>query len=239
MIKPKDIFLPVTEDFKNVFGNDLISLILYGSGAGVDYVPGTSDINFLVVLSQEGMERLEKAIRIVKRWQKRRVAIPLFMTKEEILSATDAYPVEFLSMQSNYELVYGEDVLKDLSIDSENLRLQVERELRSKILHLRRGLLETAGRAKYIRELISISFTAYVSLFKALLHLKGVAIPMSRREVIRETAKAYSLNTEIFLTCADIREGIDCVPASEVLGLFKAYLKEVEKVSRIIDRGGF
>ena len=56
---PKEIFPEIIADYKNLFGDDLVSIILYGSATGQDYRPGKSDINFMIVLSEEGIERLE------------------------------------------------------------------------------------------------------------------------------------------------------------------------------------
>jgi hypothetical protein len=232
---PAEIFPEITDDFKKVFESDLISLILYGSAASGNYIPGKSDLNFLVILSEGGIDNLDKAIGTVTRWRKRQAAIPLFMTKAEIVSSLDSYPIEFLTMKKHYKLVYGEDVLGGLSFEPSHLRLQFERELRGKILHLRRGLLETEGQAKRLRELIKASFTAFISIFKALLYLKGIDIPQSRRDIIRTIAGRYSIDPDVFLKCADIKEDVDSIAAAEVKNLFMSYLKEIEKLSKLVD----
>ena len=233
---PEEIFAEITDDFKNIFGSDLISIFLYGSGAGKHYIPGKSDLNFFIILSEEGIDNLDKAISSVTRWRKQNVAIPLFMTKAEIASSLDSYPIEFLTMKNRYVLVYGEDVLEELSLEPSHLKLQLERELKAKILHLRRGLLETGGQAKKIRELIKASFTAFISIFKALIYLKGIEIPQGRRDIIRSASGAYSINPEAFLKCADIKEDIGQIPATEIQTLFTAYMKEIEKLSAIVDQ---
>ncbi len=79
--KPEEIFAEITDEYQQIFGADLISIILYGSGAGEDYIPGKSDLNFLITLTDQGIERLDRALETVARWRKRNVAIPLFMTR--------------------------------------------------------------------------------------------------------------------------------------------------------------
>jgi len=232
---PAEIFPEITNDYKNIFGNGLISIILYGSGAGSHYIPGKSDINFLIILSEDAIGNLDNAIGTVARWRKRQTAIPLFMTKAEVCSSLDSYPIEFLTMKKQYVLVYGEDILEGLSFEPSRVRLQCERELKGKILLLRRGLLKTGGQAKYVRELIKASLTAFVSIFKALLYLKGIDIPHSRRDVIRSVAEVYSIDRDVFLKCADIKEGIDRIPLSEIRPVFAAYLQEVEKLATCVD----
>jgi hypothetical protein len=232
---PEEIFEEFTEDFKNIFGSDLVSIILYGSGASGHYVAGKSDINFLIVLSEGGIDNLDMAFSDVARWRKRKVAIPLFMTKAEILSSRDTYPIEFLSMKKHYVLVSGEDVLGGLSFEPADLRLQAEREFKGKLVHLRRGFLEAEGRSRQMRDLIKASFTAFISIFRALLYIKGIDIPQGRRDIINALAKEYSVDPAIFLKCADIKEDIDRISASDIQNVFKDYVREIEKLSAVVD----
>jgi len=43
---PKTLFPDIVSDYQKIFGDDLTSIILYGSAAGPDFRPGKSDINF-------------------------------------------------------------------------------------------------------------------------------------------------------------------------------------------------
>src|SRR4030042_856004 len=129
----EEIFPEITADFQKIYGEDLVSIILYGSGAGGDYVPGKSDLNFLITLTDRGIEGLDRALETVGKWRKRNVAIPLFMTRSYLTGSLDAYPVEFLNMKRHYKVVSGEDVLADLAFDRCHIRLQLERELRGKL----------------------------------------------------------------------------------------------------------
>ena len=233
--KPEEIFSEITNDFKGIFGNELISIILYGSGARGDYIPGISDINFLFILTQKGIEDLSRALGLVTRWKKRNVATPLFMTRDYILSSLDSFPVEFLNMKRHHVLVFGEDVLAALTFQPEHLRLQIERELKAKILHLRKGYLETEGKDKNIRQLIKISLTAFAALFHALLYLKNLEVPKAGRDVFPAAAKAFPIDADVFMKCADVKEEKDHFSSSEIQKLFKDYLKEVNRLCDIID----
>ena len=52
---PEEIFSEFTNDYQKIYGTDLLSIVLYGSGARGDYIPGRSDLNFLIVLTEEGI----------------------------------------------------------------------------------------------------------------------------------------------------------------------------------------
>jgi len=233
---PEEIFAEITGDYCKIFGEDLISIILYGSGAGEDYVPGKSDLNFLITLTGRGIERFDRVLETVGRWRKRNVAIPLFMTREYLAGSQDAYPIEFLNMKRIYRVVTGEDVLAPLAFDPRNIRLQLERELRGKLLHLRSGYLATEGKARKIRELIGASLTAFVSLFGAFLYLKNLEIPKGKRDIITAAGSVFGVDAAVFLRCEEIRGKTDRFSPAEVLAVFRDYLKEVNRLCEMIDR---
>ena len=173
---------------------------------------------------------------MVARWRKRNVAIPLFMTRSYLEGSQDAYPIEFLNMKRHYVVVSGKDVLAELAFDRRHIRLQLERELRGKLLHLRSGYLATEGNARKIRELITLSLTAFISLFSALLYLKNIEIPHGKREIITAAGKAFGIDAAIFLKCEEIRRKTDRFSSYEVKAVFQAYMKEVSRLCDQIDQ---
>ena len=232
--KPEEIFSDMTRDYREIYGDGLVSVILYGSGAGKEYRPGKSDLNFLIVLSEEAIDHLDRALKAVSRWRTKGVATPLFMTRPFIASSLDSYPLEFLNMQNGYVLVYGEDLLQDLSFEPCHLRLQCEREIMGKLLLLRERFLETGGRPRRLRDLIAESITALISIFGGLLYLKGRQIPPSRREVVEALAREFPVDAGVFMRCLDIKEG-ETVPSSEMQDIFMAYLAEVRRLRGVVD----
>jgi hypothetical protein len=234
--KPEEIFAEITEDYQQIFGVHLLSIVLYGSGAGEDYVPGKSDLNFLITLTDQGVERLDRALERVARWRKRNVAIPLIMTRSYLQGSQDSYPIEFLNMKRHYIVVFGADVLAELTFDRCHIRLQLERELRGKLIHLRSGYLATGGNTRKIRELIILSLPAFISLFSALLYLKNIEIPHGKREVITTAGQAFGIDAPLFLKCEEIRRKTDRLSSIEVQAVFQAYMKEVSRLCEQIDR---
>ena len=232
---PQDVFVDLTEDYRQVFGKDLVSLILYGSAASGHYVKGKSDINLLVVVTKEGINRLEDSLAIVKQWKKNRVAVPLVMTKAFIESSLDCYPIEFLNMKNSHILIHGEDVLEQLKFKPEDLRLQIEKELKGKLVLLRQSYLESEGNSRQIKQLISRSVTAFISIFNALIYLKQGSAQQKRRETIKELAKLFTFDANLFLTCVDIKEGVDKLSGEEIARVFNKYLREVENICNIVD----
>ena len=235
---PKEIFPEIISDYKELFGDYLVSIILYGSATGQDYRPGKSDINFMIVLSETGIECLDQAFSIVKKWQKKNVAIPLFLTESYVKTSMDVFPIEYLNFQRNYALVFGKDILKDLSFDPKFIRLQCEREIKGKLLILREGFLETSGKGKALKGLISQSIPAFVAIFEALLNLKEKDVPKEKRETIRTTCKAFELDAAVYERLLDVKEDKVKLGDIEIVKLFKDYLRESRKLSKLVDELG-
>jgi hypothetical protein len=232
---PKEIIPDVIADYQGVFGDDLVSILLYGSAAGPGFRPGKSDINFMVVLTEAGIDHLDRAFDSVAKWRKRAVAVPLFLTETYLGSSLDVFPIEYLSFQRKYVVVYGKDVLNELVFDPELLRLQCEREIKGKLLILREAFLETSGRAKDLRAVMTRSIEAFVAVFEALLYLGGEAIPEDKRDIIRSACKTFERNEGVFERLLDVKEDRIGLSQNELLELFKDYLREVRELSKQVD----
>lgn len=233
---PKEIFNGLTKDYQDIYGNDLVSIILYGSAASGNYIPKKSDINFLIVLTEEGINQLKKAFKTVEKWHKRKVSTPLFLTKSYISTSLDSFPIEFLNMQKSYQLVFGEDVLKELPFNKNHLRLQCEKELKGKLLQLRQVYLESRGKTKNLRFIIENSLTAFISIFQALLYLKEKDVPAERRKIISLISQEMSVDEQIFLNLLKIKEGTLKLSAEALNTIFEDYIKEIRKLSYTVDQ---
>ena len=237
-VDPKEIFSEIINDYKELFGQDLVSIILYGSATGQNYRPGKSDINFMVVLTEEGIKKLDRAFAMVKKWRKKNVAVPLFLTEPYVDASLDVFPIEYLTFQRNHLLVFGKDILKDLKIEPKFLRLQCEREIKGKLLLLREAFLESEGRGKTLIGVITRSVQAFLSIFEALLHLEGIDPPRAKRKIAEVTCKTFGLEPSLFNLLLDIREEKTQHGETRIKEIFKNYLEEISRLSKRVDRLG-
>ena len=232
---PKRVFSDVTADYKAVFGNDLVAIVLYGSAAGPDFQPGSSDINFMVVLTEAGIRHIDQAFGLVDKWGKRGAAIPLFLTESYIESSLDVFPMEYLGFQRKHIQIYGKNILKDLAFKSQYVRLQCEREVKGKLLLLREAFMESRGKAKALKGVLKEAVPALIAIFETLLYLKGIEIPGTRRDAVRAATKAFGIDGDLFRRILDFREASVHIPDQEIVALFKSCLHELERLSNIID----
>ena len=194
MIKnPNDIVEELISDYLVIFGSDLISAVLYGSAVSHEFSPGKSDINTVFVLTDTSLKRIQTCYSVYKKWNKQGVAVPLFMTRAYIETSLDSYPIEFLDIQSNHRILYGEDVISGIKLEKEHLRLQCERELKGIALHLKTEFLRASGSKKEMEYLLSASIRKLIPLFKAILVLNDLKIPNAKSEAISAVEDLYGL----------------------------------------------
>jgi hypothetical protein len=235
---PKDIFQEIIDDYKKLFGDELKGIILYGSAAGESYIRGKSDINFMILLSEEGIENLDRAFKTVAKWRKKKVATPLFLTTKYVATSLDVYPIEYLNFQRKHILVFGRDILKELEFNPDFVRLQCEREIKGKLLLLREAFLDTSGKKRALTEVIGQSIPAFIAIFEALLFLQGREPLKGKREIVRSTCELFDLDAALFEKLINIKEQKFKPNESSTNALFKAYISEVRKLSKLVDALG-
>jgi predicted nucleotidyltransferase len=234
--KTEAVFEFFNREIQKIFGDEVVSVTLFGSAATEEYVPKKSDINFLVVLTENGIEQIDQVQKVFIRWQKKRISLPLFITKSYIDNSLDSFPVEFLNMKLAYRVISGEDVLGNLKINKEDLRLQCEHELKGKLLQLRQGFIQTGGNLKAMKSLVSRSIIAFTSIFKALLFLRDKEIPKIKHEVIIETCKEFKeIDEELFSRLLKIKESTIKSTKIQIGNDVHTYILQIRNLSKAIN----
>src|SRR5438105_311152 len=88
-----------TEDKIAAHGDNLASIVLYGSVAAGDHISEHSDHNLLIALNRIASEDLRLAQSALRDWLKSGQPPPVYFTVEELKRAADVFPIEFLQME--------------------------------------------------------------------------------------------------------------------------------------------
>ncbi|MBU0579800.1 MAG: hypothetical protein KKA19_01370 [Candidatus Margulisbacteria bacterium] len=230
--EPKKIAKVFAEELQHLLGNNLKSVFLYGSIASGEFFPNKSNLNFLVVLEKLDPLTLTKLSERSCRWAKKFKVAPLFLKKQEIFEALDAFPIEFLEMKDKHILIYGENIFRKIKIARKDLRLQCENSLRGKMILLRQGYLHNRGNVK---NLLAQSSGAIAILLRSILFLKKEKVPLKREEVIKQTCEEFDLNPQPFYKALELRKIPFIFKTKELHFVFQNYLEELEKLIKKIN----
>lgn len=228
-------FAPFAEEVLNKYVDDVHSIYVVGSAVTSDYSEKTSDINSVIVFKNMDFGFLEFIAPLGKKYRKKGIAVPLTMTPAYIDSSLDVFPMEFLDLKNIHITVFGEDILGELSVDNSNLRLQCEREIKAKLISLRRGYLSSMGDRKSLSEHLVGMIYGYVPLFRAVIHLLGKVPPLDKHKVAVVLRDITGLETDIFEKMILVRKKALTLSKEEILSAFKQYYAAVEKLAGIVD----
>jgi predicted nucleotidyltransferase len=167
----------------------LRSVVLHGSVARDEAVTGVSDVNLLVLVDRVDPELLRTLAPEARRWLKVERALPLVLTWDEWAAASDSFAIETADMLEAHEVLAGDDPFDGARVRDRDLRLQAERELRGKLIHLREGTLAAADRPEDLGRLLLTAMPSVATYLRAALRLSGVTVPRSTPEVLEAGAE--------------------------------------------------
>src|ERR1700759_1190917 len=122
---------------KQAAGPNLECVVLFGSAASGDFHPDFSDINLLCVLRELSATTLAALAPAINRWTKNTFQAPLLFSPTELEHSTDVFAMEMLDMSQRHRILYGEDIFTSLHVPMNLHRVQLEHNLRTKVLTLR------------------------------------------------------------------------------------------------------
>src|SRR5688572_5627540 len=199
-------FSAFIDDLRTTHGKNLVSVILYGSAAAGDFVPQRSDYNILIALNKITPKDLRNAHASIREWHKLGHPVPVYFTVSELQNAADVFPIEFHQMEAARKVLYGTDVLANVAISDAYLRHQVEYELRSKLILLRRQYIPASESVEGLKVLMSDSLASFAALFRAVLLLSGADAPTKKHEVVAMVVEKHGLDGLPFEKIFNIRE---------------------------------
>lgn len=233
-------FAAFIDDLKATHGKNLASVILYGSAAAGDYIPERSDYNVLIALHKITPADLRNAHACIREWHKLGHPVPVYFTVSELQNAADVFPIEFHQMEKAKKVLYGMDVLAGLKISDLYLRHQVEYELRSKLILLRRQYIPASTTVDGLKRLMAESLASFAALFRAVLLLHSVEPPATKHAVVALTIQKLGLDGVTFEKIFNIREDnfAKSLSENEANELFADYMGQIEKVIDSVDAIG-
>jgi predicted nucleotidyltransferase len=224
------------EKIESALGESLTSVILYGSAAAGDHVAKKSDYNLLVVASALGLKELKAIASVTGAWTRAGNPPPLLFTRDRLQKSADTFPIELLDIKQAHRILSGEDVVSDIEVSDENLRLELEHELKGKLIQLREGYLMTGGKPRQVTSLMTNSISTFLVLFRGALRLySGSEVPVLKRDALQALSEHIEIDQAVFLEIDSLRQGEVKSKDIDADALFDRYVNEVERVVDAVD----
>jgi hypothetical protein len=222
----------VRRELHELYGDALQALALTGESAGAGYRPGRSPLELAVVLDAVTPEALRRVHGHLRGWERRRVTTPLFLDARWLAGSRDVFPIEFLELREHHVVLHGEgDPFANLPVQPDHLRLEVEKQLRGKLLHLWEAYLETQSSRRRLRALLLAAVPGFAWILRGALHLaEGHASDSpgaSDDELFAEVERRFAVSLTALRRLAQARRGAEPLASAELEGVFDAALAEL------------
>jgi predicted nucleotidyltransferase len=222
-------------EVRDLYGEELVAVFLYGSAASGGHVVGRSDINTGIVLRRLSPALLRKATPRIRRWHRRRIATPLFLDPDFLRTSQDVFPIEFLDMQEHHRVLFGPDLLAELRIDRANLRLQCEQEVKGKLLRLRQTYVESAASPAALEQVLMAVVSSGVVLARTLLRLGGEDARGDAEVVFTRAEARFGIATPGLRRAWQVKQGQARVAGSALDQLYQDVLEAFQDLARVVD----
>jgi len=228
-------FNPLISELQSVLGENLKSVVLYGSAAAGDYLPGISGYDILIVVETAGAADLTALAAPLRRWQEKGNPLPQIFTRHELAASADVFPIELLDMQQSRRVLFGEDPLAHVKVDMPHYRIQLERELKARLHLLRRQYLAATPDETKIAQLLVASISTFLVLLRAALRLYNDAVPPEKADALSWLVEHVPFDAAPLREVMAMKTGGR--PAEKkAIELFGRYLASLEQVVWAVDR---
>lgn len=227
----------IIKEIKEIFRDNLVSVILYGSYIKGGYVYKKSDINLMIIRKKRDtgeLTRLNKFYR--KYFFKFKLSLPLVLTADEIKTSTDVYPMEYMDIKNHHKLLYGRDIFKDLKIGLTNLRLELENQIKSKLIYLRESLVRFYKNRNALKFTALNSLSSLIIILKNIIELNKKEVPAAAEEIISEVSELTGFKLNSSEKLMKYKKGGIKYNNNELLLLYRDYISEFERLADYADK---
>lgn len=195
-----------------------------------------SIINFnqnriLVVFNELNLNNLLKNSKFMKKFEKASY-VPIFLTRDHIDTSYDVFPLEYINMKSSYNIVYGEDILKDIQISDENIRLESEQKIKGALIRITQVILEEGDKIKRLKNVCFMALEELELGIKGILSLKGIASGENRDDL-----EVFEQETNINIQpIIEIRNWKNKIEPSDAKKLIFDFYENIEELANFIDK---
>jgi predicted nucleotidyltransferase len=226
---------PYLRKLLSIHGENIVSILLYGSATGGFYVPKQSDINLMVILKELAFKELKSSLSLINQGIPKKITAPLFLSLKHVETSKDVFPVEFIEIKENHILLYGKDIFGDIQIDQSHIRLFCEREIKGKLIRIREAYLEVGLKKKGIEALMKESLYSLIPTFRALIRIKNQTPEVDKEKILDSMGSLYDLDKNVLIAILRDKTNDEKIAGQDIEIFFEKYLKELKKLAIAVD----
>lgn len=218
-----------------ILSGSLRAVVIYGSAVAGERIARQSDINVLVIANDLPLAKLLEAGAATTAWTEAGNPPPLIFTTDEWRAAADVFPMEYADILERHQVLRGALPTEGIAVSPANLRHQLEQDARGKLLHLRQGFV-AAGRDSGARlELLALTLSKLMILYRALLRLHGREPARDYEDLTHAAAGLAGFDAAAVLPVVQHVRGSQRIAEKDADQVAAGYLVALEQFVRHLD----
>jgi predicted nucleotidyltransferase len=206
MKKPESKLQQLVQRLQEAGGDNLLSVVLYGSAAREEFHEQYSDVNVLAIFRDLSGAALSAITPVVRWWShEERFTPPLTMTLNELRESADVFAIELFDIQSTHKTLFGEDVVSSIQVPMNLHRVEVEHELRTILLRLRQHFLLAPGNEDELRRVLAKAISSVITLFRHALITSGKNPAEGKPKVLEQAGEVFGFDARPLQTILELR----------------------------------
>lgn len=221
-----------SEPLRTALGDNLICAFAHGECLmpGFDARNGIWQISFWLQNNQP--EDIAKLKDLVSDPAKSGVRFGYFLTQDIFEHSADVFPLEYLHMSKRHGILVGGCPLEAFVPASRALRLELERELRGLLIHLRREYLYSLATPKQFPRFFAVSLAQAMPLLYGAAFLFSGRYPDSHESALQLLSEKVALDA----TLGIVLRGTATLAEKEAIALANNYISTLQVLAQAIDQ---
>lgn len=224
----------LVEQLRQMHGEKLRCVVLYGSAAATDAASQGTDQNVLVLVDAINPVQLEALGATTKAWLDAGNPPPLELTVQEWERSADIFPMEYADILERHRVLYG-TLPSGVAFTRHDLRRQTEFEAMGKVLRLRQGIMHAGTDGKRQIALLRASHSTLMVIFRAVVRCLGEPAPSQREALIARVAEIVGLDPVPFTRVLTLARDGSTPSSKEAEALLFGTLDGMQQVAAWLD----
>lgn len=224
-----------TSNLTKDLGDSLVSVVLYGGLVKNEMIKETDRVKIMIVVKNVNIPSLDKVGDALLSTKRAKQIQLLTLTPADLSSSTDVFPIKFLDMQQDYEILHGDDLVKDLEVGRNHLRIRCEQEIKNLMLKLRSMYLRSRKDSKVLQKVLLKAYYSFLQSGDALAELKTGKVYRKENEVL-DGIESIGLDAALMKKIQALRTS-ESAPDQETLhDLYERFMEMIVEAAEIADQ---
>ncbi|MFL2480549.1 MAG: hypothetical protein ACJ0K4_13450 [Verrucomicrobiales bacterium] len=224
-----------TSGLERDLGDSLVSVVLYGGLVKNEMIKESDRVKIMVVIKDVKISNLDKVGDALLSTKRAGQIQLLTLTPSDLSSSTDVFPIKFLDMQQDYEILHGDDVVKDLEVGRDHLRIRCEQEIKNLMLKLRSMYLHSRKDTKVLQKILLKAYYSFLQSGDALAELKTGKVYRKENEVL-EGIESIGLDSALMKKIQELRSSDSDVDKETLQDLYGQFMEMIVKAAEMADQ---